>query len=459
LKFFTRNSPLYTRYFFVMRYSTLADWLAWQETLHPAKIDLGLERVQTVLRRMDLEQPSYAVITVGGTNGKGSCVVLLEAMLSAAGYRVGAYTSPHLLRYNERARVAQAMVDDAAWCEAFARVDEARQDISLTYFEFGTLAALELFSRAALDIAILEVGMGGRLDAVNVLDADLAIITTVDIDHTAWLGTDRERIAMEKAGIFRRSRPAVYGDANPPAAVVSQARALGVPLNCFSWDFGYELERKGWSWWGQGRHLGPLPLPRMRGPIQLRNAATALMALELLAPRFAVEPEAVRVGLNAAALPGRLQCLDEQCLRICDVAHNPQAAVVLAEGLADLPYREGVTHAVVGMLADKDMAGVIAAMAGVVDLWHVAGLDGERGAEASQLARQVRAVAGEQTVCEYPTVSDALATTAAIAAPTDRIVVFGSFYTVAAALAPDNAAWWRTGDSGHNGSMDGLSEP
>lgn len=433
-----------------MRYSTLADWLAWQESLHPTKIDLGLERVRTVLRRMGLEQPAYAVITVGGTNGKGSCVALLEAMLSAAGYRVGAYTSPHLLRYNERVRVARDMVDDAQWCEAFARVDEARQDISLTYFEFGTLAALEIFSRVGLDIAILEVGMGGRLDAVNILDADLAIVTTVDMDHTAWLGSDREQIAVEKAGILRRSRPAVYGDANPPAALVTQARALGVPLHCFSWDFGYELERQGWLWWGLGRRRHTLPMPRMRGPFQLKNAATALMALELLSPRFPVGRQAVRAGLISASLPGRLQLLDERGLRICDVAHNPQAAAALAEGLASLPCG-GATHAVVAMLADKDMAGVIGAMSGTVDIWHVAGLDGERGAAMAQLARQVRAVVGEQVVCEYPSVPAALATAAAVAGAADRIVVFGSFYTAAAALAPDNTAWWRGDDSMHNG--------
>ena len=432
-----------------MRYSTLADWLTWQETLHPAKIDLGLERVRTVLRRMGLEQPSYAVITVGGTNGKGSCVALMEAMLSAAGYRVGAYTSPHLLRYNERVRVAQNMVGDAQWCEAFARVDEARQDITLTYFEFGTLAALDLFSRAGLDIAVMEVGMGGRLDAVNVLDADLAVITTVDIDHTAWLGADREQIAVEKAGILRRSRPAVYGDANPPAALVTQARALGVPLHCFSWDFGYELERQGWSWWGLGRRRHILPMPRMRGLFQLKNAATALMALELLAPRFPVGQQAVQAGLSSAELPGRLQFLDERGLRICDVAHNPQAAAALAEGLTNLPC-SGATHAVVGLLADKDMAGVIGAMSGTVDMWHVAGLDCERGAAAPQLAQQVRAVAGEQAVREYAAVPAALAAAAAAAAAAYRIVVFGSFYTAAAALAPDNAAWWRKDDSMHN---------
>lgn len=425
-----------------MRYSTLSDWLTWQETLHPAKIDLGLERVQTVLQRMGLEQPPYALITVGGTNGKGSCVAMLEAMLSTAGYRVGVYTSPHLLRYNERVRLDRAMVDDAALCEAFARVDQARQDISLTYFEFGTLAALDIFSRAGLDIVVLEVGLGGRLDAVNVLDADVAVVTTVAIDHTAWLGSDREQIGGEKAGIFRAKRPAVYGDADPPSSVMERAHAIDTPLYCLGRDFGYEREATGWSWWGMGRRRHTLPLPRLRGPYQIKNAATALMALELLSPRFPVGQQAVRAGLSSVDLPGRLQLMDDRGLRICDVAHNPQAAAALAEALKKLPCT-GATHAVAAMLADKDLAGVMREMAEVVIVWHVAGLACERGATVQQLAQQVRAVAGGQAVHEYAAVSAALAGAAAMLGPADRIVVFGSFYTVAAALEPGNDAWWR----------------
>jgi dihydrofolate synthase/folylpolyglutamate synthase len=432
-----------------MRYSTLSDWLVWQETLHPAKIDMGLDRVRTVVQRMDLTRPPYALVTVGGTNGKGSCVAMLEAMLSAAGYRVGVYTSPHLLRYNERVRVNRAMVGDEALCAAFARVDEARQDISLTYFEFGTLAALEIFSRAELDIVVLEVGMGGRLDAVNVLDADVSVVTTVAIDHSAWLGTDREAIGTEKAGIFRTGRPAVYGDDDPPASLVAHAHALGAHLHRLGREFGYEREMAGWSWWGPGRRRHTLPLPRLRGAYQLKNAATALMALALLSPRLPVSQQAVRAGLSAVDLPGRLQLMDDLGLRICDVAHNPHAASALAGGLKALPCA-GRTHAVVGMLADKDAAGVISEMAEVVAIWHVAGLDCERGAAAQQLAREIRAVVAGQTIVEYGTVSDALAGAGAAAGPADRIVVFGSFYTVAAALEPRNDAWWRKAGSVQN---------
>jgi len=425
-----------------MRYSTLADWLAWQETLHPAKIDLGLDRLRLVLQRMGLEHPLYALITVGGTNGKGSCVAMLEAILHAAGYRVGAYTSPHLLRYNERVRVECTAVSDAALCEAFAHVDAARGDISLTYFEFGTLAALDIFSRAGLDAVVLEVGMGGRLDAVNVLDPDVAVVTTVAIDHNAWLGSDREQIGAEKAGIFRAGRAAVYGDADPPASVVDRARSLNVSLQCLGRDFGYQRAAVGWSWWGMGLHRHTLPLPRLRGPYQLNNAATAIMALELLKSRLPVGQQALRLALSNVDLPGRLQLMDERALRICDVAHNVQAAAALAAGLYNLPC-EGRTHGVVAMLADKDVSGVANALADTIHVWHVAGLSVERGASAEHMAAQVRAVAGGQVVNEYAEVSKALEGAVATAGPADRIVVFGSFYTVAVALAAHNDGWWR----------------
>lgn len=427
-----------------MRYSTLSDWLSWQETLHPAKIDLGLERVRAVLQRMGLEHPPYALITVGGTNGKGSCVAMLEAILHAAGYRVGAYTSPHLLRYNERVRMDRVMASDAALCEAFARVDAAREEISLTYFEFGTLAALDVFSRGGLDVAVLEVGMGGRLDAVNVLDADVAVVTTVGLDHTAWLGAERESIGAEKAGIFRAGRVAVYGDTDPPSSVVEHARTLNAPLLRFGRDFGYEPEATpAWSWWGKGQRRHTLPLPRLRGPYQLKNAATAIMALELLKTRLPVAQQALRLGLSTVDLPGRLQLMDERALRICDVAHNPQAAAALAEGLRNLPCA-GRTHAVVAMLVDKDMVGVAGALAGSVDVWHVAGLTVERGASARELAAQLRVVADGQEIHEYATLTAAFTGAAEAAGSADRILVFGSFYTVAAALEPGNAAWWRS---------------
>ncbi|MEJ2651928.1 MAG: bifunctional tetrahydrofolate synthase/dihydrofolate synthase [Gammaproteobacteria bacterium] len=425
-----------------MRYSSLGEWLAWQETLHPAKIDLGLERVRAVAQRMGIEQPPYTLITVGGTNGKGSCVAMLEAMLHAAGYRVGAYTSPHLLRYNERVRIDRAVVGDTALCEAFGRVDAARRDISLSYFEFGTLAALDIFSRAALDAVVLEVGMGGRLDAVNVMAPDVAVVTTVAVDHSAWLGTDREQIGAEKAGIFRVGRPAVYGDTGPPASVVECARDLNVPLLGLGRDFGYEPGGMTWSWWGMGQRRHTLPVPRLRGSYQLKNAAAAITALDVLKSRLPVGLQALRVGLSTVDLPGRLQVLDEKALRICDVAHNPQAAAALALGLSELPCT-GRTHAVLAMLADKDLTGVVRALADTVHVWHVAGLDVERAAAAGRLAAQVRAVGGAQAVHEYETLPAALAGAGAAVGPIDRIVVCGSFYTVAAALESGADGWRR----------------
>ncbi len=427
-----------------MRYATLADWLAWQETLHPAKIDMGLERVHEVLQRLGLQNPPYVVITVAGTNGKGSCVAMLEAMLRAAGYRIGAYTSPHLLRYNERIRIDRIEASDEALCQAFCRIDAARGETSLTYFEFGTLAALDIFARADLDAVILEVGMGGRLDAVNVLDPDVAVITTVGIDHVAWLGSDRERIGAEKAGILRPGRFAVYGGEDPPASVVERARAMDAPFHCFGRDFGYERHNEGWSWWGMGQRRDALPMPQLRGPFQLNNAAAAIAALTLVNDRLPVLQQALREGLNTVALPGRLQPMDSEALRICDVAHNPQAAAALADGLRGLP-RVGRTHAVVAMLADKDVAGVVGALADGIDIWHTAGLVEERGADAAAVAAQVRSAVDSHAVHEYATVAAALIGATAAAAPGERIVVFGSFYTVAIAMDPRHSAWWRTG--------------
>lgn len=423
------------------RYTTLADWLRWQEGLHPSKIDLGLERVRRVWRRLSPEAPPFAVVTVGGTNGKGSCVAMLEYILAAAGYRVGAYTSPHLLDYNERVRVAGEAVSDERLCEAFARIDAARGDTSLTYFEFGTLAALDIFRVAHLDVAVLEVGMGGRLDAVNVIDADAALVTTVDIDHAAWLGPDREAIGFEKAGIFRAGRPAVYGDEAPPRSVVEHARAIGAELYLYGRDYHAEADAAGWAWRGGARRRHALPVPRLRGAYQRKNAAAVLMVLEGLAAKLPVSQQAVRQGLATVELPGRFQILDGLGLRICDVAHNPQAARALAATLRTLPV-SGRTHAVCAMLADKDQAAVVQAMAEAVDVWHVAGLAGERGSDAAALAAAVRGSVGERPVFTYDEVAQALAGAAAAAAAGERIVVFGSFYTVAAALQPAQRAVW-----------------
>jgi dihydrofolate synthase/folylpolyglutamate synthase len=418
-----------------MRFTSLADWLTWQETLHPSEIELGLERVAAVLRRLHPEPPPFAVITIGGTNGKGSTVAMLEAILRAGGYRVGAYTSPHLLRYNERIRVDGAEVEDAALCDSFERIDQARSDISLTYFEFGTLAAIDIFQRRGIDVAILEVGMGGRLDAVNVLAADVALVTTVDVDHAQWLGETREEIAFEKAGIYRGGRPAIYGGADVPGSLRAHAAAIGARLYCYGRDFGGEAEGEGWRWWHDARQRHTLPLPALRGRSQLQNAAGVLMALELLAERLPLGQAPIRAGLLTAALPGRFQVLPGEVSLILDVAHNPQAAAELAANLAALPCA-GRTLAVLGMLADKDMAGTIGQVSGAVDHWYPGGLAVARGATAAQLGDALAAAGvAAGRITPHATVGAALAAARRAARPGDRIVVFGSFHTVAEALA------------------------
>ena len=416
-----------------MRFSSLEQWLEWQESLHPSAIDLGLERPGRVLKALGLESPTHTVITVAGTNGKGSSVAMLESILLAAGYRVGCYTSPHLLHYNERIRLNGEPVADSSICEAFERIDRARGETSLTYFEFGTLAAFDLFARAGLDVALLEVGLGGRLDAVNLLDADVALVTAIDIDHAAWLGEDREAIGREKAGIFRRGRPAVCSDPQPPASLLAHAAELGCELSLPGRDFAYRQEEgDSWSWSGPRRYSA-LPLPALRGRFQLQNAAGVLMVLSLLAERLPVSPQHLRQGLLAVALPGRFQRLPGEPALIVDVAHNPQSAAALAENLRQMPVA-GETRAVVAMLADKDLARVVRELVPVVDHWYVAGLEVWRGCDAASLAAVVAAESAAAPAV-HEQLPQALAQAQQEAGPGDRIVVFGSFHTVAAALA------------------------
>ncbi|MCL5668636.1 MAG: bifunctional tetrahydrofolate synthase/dihydrofolate synthase [Gammaproteobacteria bacterium] len=416
-----------------MRFTLLNDWLAWQETLHPKKIDPGLARIGTVLQRMGLQRPDHTVITVAGTNGKGSTVSFIEQMLRAAGYRTGAYTSPHLLRYNERIRVNGAEVSDAELCASFQRIDEARAEISLSYFEFSTLAAFDLFARAGLDAAVLEVGMGGRLDAVNMLDADVAVVTSIGLDHMVWLGPDRESIGREKAGIFRPGRPAVCGDPSPPHSVGDYARTTGAPLFSLGRDFHYRRDAGSWSWWSRRARHDALPLPALRGAFQLQNAATALMAVECLSPRLAVKREAMGAGLRAASVAGRFQIVPGAVTRIFDVAHNPHGAAVLAEALRDEPC-PGRTLAVFGMLQDKDIRGTVAALRDVIAAWYGAGLAVERGATAEQIGAAVRATAPAAPLSLHATVAEAYHAAMQAARAGDRVVVFGSFYTVAQTL-------------------------
>lgn len=420
------------------RFDRLSDWLAWQERLHPNAIDLGLERVRVVLERLGLGRPAQPIITVGGTNGKGSTVAFLDAMLQAAGYRTGVYTSPHILRYNERIRVAGRQAGDAELCAAFARIDAARADISLTYFEFGTLAALDIFRASNIDVMLLEVGMGGRLDAVNAVDADCAIVTTVDLDHCEWLGPDRESIGFEKAGIYRAGRPAICADPMPPCSVLERAQEIGAELYRSGSEYSFRREAECWFWQGPVRVLERLPLPRLPGDQQLANAAAALVALASLQSRLPVADRALRQGLAAAGLPGRFQVVAGPVEWIYDVAHNPQAAAALACTLSQRPCR-GRTHVVLAMLRDKDCLAVAGRLAVAADAWYLAGLGGSRGQNGSELARILTKLGIIGMISVLDDVAAACTAAACAARPGDRVVVCGSFHTVASALR-----WART---------------
>ena len=412
---------------------TLDDWLAWMETLHPREIELGLERVRVVAERMGLVSPPFTVVTVGGTNGKGSTVAMLERILYAAGYRVGAYSSPHLNDYNERVRVGARDASDDELIAAFVAVDAARADTPLTYFEFGTLAAAELFRRHGVEIAVLEVGLGGRLDAVNLWDAEVAIVASIGTDHKDWLGPDREAIGREKAGIYRAGRCAICGDRDPPRSLLEYAGAIQARLLRLGRDFDVAPGDSGWTWrMGSRLHAG-LPHPSMRGDFQLDNAACVLMALDCLAMRFPVSTGAIREGLTQAVLRGRFQTLPGRPLRVLDVAHNVEAAQVLARTLRAQTVA-GRTLAVCAMLRDKPIVDVVAQLAPLVSAWHVAGLEGARAASAADMQAALAAVGVQQPVHAYPDVAAAYRAALAEAGEDDRVVVFGSFHTVGAIL-------------------------
>jgi len=417
----------------------LPEWLQYLESIHGKPIDLGLDRVRQVADRLALRLDCVKFV-VGGTNGKGSTCAMLEAMLLAAGYRVGLYTSPHLIDFNERARINGEIASDAALAEQFAAVEAARGDVTLTYFEFTTLAILRLFAQARLDAAVLEVGLGGRLDAVNIVDADCAIVTSVDLDHIEYLGDTREKIGLEKAHIYRAGRPAICSDPMPPQSLLDHARAIGADLWLFGQDFNYSGDRQQWAYGGRGQRRNALAYPALRGANQLLNASAALAALESVRDRLPVPQQAVRVGLLQASLPGRFQILPGQPAVILDVAHNPHAAAVLAQNLDNMGFHP-YTHAVFGMLGDKDVDGVIAKLGSRIDHWHCAGLPGPRGTTGQDLAAHVSAaLAAVPAGAEAPTVqahddpAAAFAAARGQAGEGDRIVVFGSFLTVASVL-------------------------
>jgi dihydrofolate synthase/folylpolyglutamate synthase len=419
-----------------LKFKNLDEWFDWLFHFKGNQIYLGLERCTEVARRLELLTPSYSVITVGGTNGKGSSVALLESILSAGQYRVACYTSPYLIRYNERIRIAGQDVSDDELCQAFDVVYEASQDVPLTYFEFGTVAALQIFRQHTLDIAILEVGMGGRLDAVNMIDSDIALVTGIGIDHTKYLGKDRESIGFEKAGIFRAKRPAVCSDPNPPQSLIQQAEKLGSSLYYLNRDFHYEKTSDStWSWHTTDQHYENLPMPRLFGDFQLQNASGVLMVANLLRSQFSLSHSTLHKGLRTVQLNGRFQIIEGEITRIFDVAHNPHGAEVLKNTLKHYPC-VGKTHAVVSVLQDKDISGIFRIMKESIAEWHISSLDTQRSASVDYLADILREMAVEQThIHVYDSIKNAYHSALSNAEKGDRILVFGSFYTVGEILA------------------------
>ena len=461
---------------------SLQDWLDWQETLHPSEIDLGLQRVAQVLHRLlesltcnkesstsmsstdadTAEQfnPPFTVITIAGTNGKGSTVAMLESIFTEAGYQVGSYTSPHLLQYNERIKINTVPVSDALICDSFERIDTARNDISLTYFEFGTLAAIDIFHQQLCDIVILEVGLGGRLDAVNVIDADVALVTTVDIDHQDWLGSDKETIAIEKAGIYRQNKPAIYGDSDCPQSILHIVEQQKLTFYQYSADYQYEVREQQWDWLSLpvdkknesdnklelfSRYN--LPLPNLQGAAQLKNAANVLMVLDLLKQTCPVTQAEIKRGFQSVQLPGRFQVVSTDPIVVLDVAHNVQATEVLRMSLESLNRnRAGKLHVIVGMLNDKDVSDVISVLEPIVDSWRVIELDTPRAMPASVIqalltdvlsaSEQSTGVVVKKIQCfsNFEQAYQDFCENNLLLNTIDTLLVFGSFFTVTDAL-------------------------
>ncbi len=446
---------------------TLSQWLHWQETLHPKEIDLGLERVAQVLKRLLPEcHPSsqqnspavfpFTIISIAGTNGKGSTVAMLEAILSHAGYQVGSYTSPHLLRYNERIKINQQAVCDTLICQAFERIDQARGDISLSYFEFGTLAAIDIIYQQNCQIAILEVGLGGRLDAVNCIDPDIALVTTIDIDHQDWLGSDRDTIGLEKAGIYRADKPAIYGDINMPNSIAELVKQKQLSFYQFSEDYCYQLadDLKQWDWSYHNNikaEYSGLPKPNLSGEIQFKNASNVLMILQLLAEKFPVSGAQIRSALSKVQLAGRFQIITKNPLTIVDVAHNLQAVTELKHSLEImLEKQQNINtmtadnrslriHVIIGMLKDKDVSAVLSLLLPLIHHWHIIDLPTPRAMPAQEIKSLLEevAIANKRAVsadvfANFTDAYDHFKHTGNRG--NDLLLVFGSFFSVSAAL-------------------------
>jgi len=422
---------------------SLSDWLIYLESLHPKAIEMGLERVDQVKLKLNLN-PLFPIIIVGGTNGKGSICTMLEAILNCAGYRVGCYTSPHLIRCNERIRIQQKEITDEALCQAFETVNSARTicGVSLTFFEFFTLAAMHLFIQARVDVAILEVGLGGRLDAVNVFDADCAILASIDLDHVDYLGETKETIGFEKAGIFRQAKPAICAQFDPPVTISQQVEKISANFIQIGKQFGYSSKADQWDFWGPKGGRYALPYPTLRGTQQLQNASACLASLDMLDKILPVSMNAIRQGLLDVVLPGRFQVLPGQPLVILDVAHNPNAARAFSENLATMPF-SGCTYAVFSMLKDKDIAGVIQELENQVDVWQISPIDDSRGVCMDDLMERFNIAGTSQknrVIHTFPETVAAFVFACEQATKNDRICVLGSFHTVGAVLQYQNIA-------------------
>ncbi len=413
---------------------TLQDWLAHCESLHPKTIEMGLERVHGVAARMGLRL-DCPVITVAGTNGKGSTCAMLEAIALQAGYRTGVYTSPHLVHFEERCRIHGEIAGADALVPHFERVEAARDGVTLTYFEFTTLAILGLLAGSRLDVAILEVGLGGRLDAVNIVNADCAVITSIDLDHMDLLGWDRESIGREKAGIMRTGRPVIVSDPVPPQSVLDRAVEIGADLWTLRRDFNFSGDKQQWAWAGRGRRYSGLAYPALRGANQLVNAAGVLAAFEALRPRLPVTAQAVRNGLGMVELPGRFQIVPGEPALVLDVAHNPHSVAALSANLDAMGFYP-TTHAVFGAMADKDLAPMFAKVGPMIDRWYFTDLPTPRARSGAQLqaAWQAQNTRADAAASIHTGPMAALQAAVAAADPADRIVVFGSFYTVGGVL-------------------------
>ena len=416
-----------------LRFNSLDKWLQWQEGLHFTAIELGLERCRRVADNMSLLKPAYTVISVAGTNGKGSSITMLDQILRNAGYKVGRYTSPHLLRYNERISISGEPVNDTELCESFDRIDRARGDISLTYFEFGTLAALDLFRQHKVEIAILEVGLGGRLDAVNILDADVTLISSIDLDHQQWLGDNRESIGREKAGIFRNRVNAICSDPNPPQSLLDCADALGTPLFISGRDYSYQIKNDTWEWQSDETVMNDLPRPMQYCDFQLQNAAGVMMLLEKIRHDYPVSIENIRNALTSFRLNGRMQIIPGEIPLIMDVAHNRQSVRALVDNLNLMPC-VGRTHLVIGMLKDKDHNVVFKVLNEIADSWNFISLNQERGSDAETLISDINDLGINENISSFADVGIAIDTVQGFSSSGDRIVITGSFLTVGAAL-------------------------